>query len=159
MPHSFLYVLGANATQIDVLSLKAPGQATGIQTVDIAGPARADAWTRYLRARHPGLRIVHVESYVEKTFGPDATAEARKRALDILFSADVRGDEVKTRPRGVPADHPRLDLMRCRSLMVSTHLDPERASSPQVVDDVRAHWRAIRPLAEWAEQYVGAPDT
>jgi hypothetical protein len=33
-------VLGANATQIDVLSLNAPGKATGIQTVDIAGPAK-----------------------------------------------------------------------------------------------------------------------
>ena len=58
--------------------------------VDIAGPARADAWTRYLRARHPGLRIVHVESYVEKTFGPDATAEARKRALEPQLPSAFR---------------------------------------------------------------------
>ncbi|EIN04866.1 hypothetical protein PUNSTDRAFT_138065 [Punctularia strigosozonata HHB-11173 SS5] len=36
----FLYVLGANATQIDVLSLNAPGQAKGIQTLDIAGPSK-----------------------------------------------------------------------------------------------------------------------
>ena len=58
--------------------------------VDIAGPDRADAWTRYLRARHPGLRIVHVESYVEKTFGPDATAEARKRALEPQLPSAFR---------------------------------------------------------------------
>ncbi|EIN12964.1 hypothetical protein PUNSTDRAFT_131194 [Punctularia strigosozonata HHB-11173 SS5] len=36
----FLYVLGANATQINVLSLDAPGQARGIQTLDIAGPSK-----------------------------------------------------------------------------------------------------------------------
>ncbi|KAI9057718.1 hypothetical protein FKP32DRAFT_1689029 [Trametes sanguinea] len=30
--------------------------------VDIAGPARAAAWTAYLHARHPGLRVVQVES-------------------------------------------------------------------------------------------------
>ncbi|EIN13692.1 hypothetical protein PUNSTDRAFT_129366 [Punctularia strigosozonata HHB-11173 SS5] len=41
----FLYVLGANATQIDVLSLDAPGQATGIQTLDIAGPAKSAGLT------------------------------------------------------------------------------------------------------------------
>ncbi|TDL16576.1 hypothetical protein BD410DRAFT_808023 [Rickenella mellea] len=39
--NDFMYVLGANATQIDVLSLGAPGQAQGIQTFDIAGPAKA----------------------------------------------------------------------------------------------------------------------
>lgn len=38
---SFMYILAANATAIDVLSLNAPGQAQNIQTVDIAGPAKA----------------------------------------------------------------------------------------------------------------------
>lgn len=38
---SFLYVLASNATSIDVLSLPAPGKATNIQKVDIAGPAKA----------------------------------------------------------------------------------------------------------------------
>ncbi|KAJ3714262.1 hypothetical protein C8R42DRAFT_726746 [Lentinula raphanica] len=37
----FMYVLAANATAIDVLSLNAPGQAQNIQKVDIAGPARS----------------------------------------------------------------------------------------------------------------------
>ncbi|KII93170.1 hypothetical protein PLICRDRAFT_35356 [Plicaturopsis crispa FD-325 SS-3] len=37
--------------------------------VDIAGPARAAAWTTYLETRHPGLRVVQVEAYREKTYG------------------------------------------------------------------------------------------
>lgn len=36
---SFLYVLAANATAVDVLSLGGPGQATNIQKLDISGPA------------------------------------------------------------------------------------------------------------------------
>jgi hypothetical protein len=36
----FLYVMSANATKIDVLSLNAPGQAQHIQSVDIAAPAK-----------------------------------------------------------------------------------------------------------------------
>ncbi|KAL0573688.1 hypothetical protein V5O48_008259 [Marasmius crinis-equi] len=36
----FMYVLSANATRIDVLSLDAPGQAKNIQKLDIAGPAK-----------------------------------------------------------------------------------------------------------------------
>ncbi|KAG1828094.1 P-loop containing nucleoside triphosphate hydrolase protein [Suillus variegatus] len=34
--------------------------------VDIAGPERAEAWTAYLRKRHPGLPIVQVEAYQQK---------------------------------------------------------------------------------------------
>jgi uncharacterized protein (TIGR02453 family) len=86
-----------------------------------------------------------------------AQLDAIMRALRA-DGAQVRGDEVKTRPRGVPADHPRLDLMRCRSLMVSTRIAPEQAATPAVLDDVRSRWRALRPLADWAEQYVGPPD-
>ena len=36
---SFLYVLMPGVTAIQVMSLDAPGQATPLQTVDIAGPA------------------------------------------------------------------------------------------------------------------------
>ncbi|KAJ8489507.1 hypothetical protein ONZ45_g13562 [Pleurotus djamor] len=36
----FLYVLAANVTSIDVLSLDAPGQAKPIQQLDLAGPSR-----------------------------------------------------------------------------------------------------------------------
>ncbi|KAF8071935.1 hypothetical protein FPV67DRAFT_1667385 [Lyophyllum atratum] len=39
--NDFMYVLSANATRIDVLSLNAPGQPKNIQKLDIAGPARA----------------------------------------------------------------------------------------------------------------------
>ena len=38
---SFLYVLSAGATSIDVLSLDAPGDAKAVERLDIAGPPRA----------------------------------------------------------------------------------------------------------------------
>src|SRR5688572_6315837 len=34
--------------------------------VDITGPARVAAWIKHLRAKHPSLPIVQVESYIEK---------------------------------------------------------------------------------------------
>jgi hypothetical protein len=43
--NDFMYVLAANATQVKVLSLNAPGKATALQTVDIAGPAKAAGLT------------------------------------------------------------------------------------------------------------------
>ncbi|KAJ7104151.1 hypothetical protein B0H15DRAFT_808771 [Mycena belliarum] len=37
----FMYVLAANSTQIKVVTLNAPGKATALQTLDLAGPAKA----------------------------------------------------------------------------------------------------------------------
>ncbi|OSD03292.1 P-loop containing nucleoside triphosphate hydrolase protein [Trametes coccinea BRFM310] len=56
--------------------------------VDIAGPARAAAWTAYLHARHPGLRVVQVESYAEKTH-PDANS-AHRRVLEPHLASPFR---------------------------------------------------------------------
>jgi len=41
----FMYVLAANATEVKVLALNAPGKATALQTLDIAGPAKSAGLT------------------------------------------------------------------------------------------------------------------
>ena len=38
---SFLYIMAANATSVDVLALTGPGKAKKISSLDISGPARA----------------------------------------------------------------------------------------------------------------------
>ena len=45
--------------------------------VDIAGPDRAAAWTKYLSALHPGTRVVQVESYMEKHPGGEGSSKKR----------------------------------------------------------------------------------
>jgi uncharacterized protein (TIGR02453 family) len=62
----------------------------------------------------------------------------------------IEGDQVATRPRGVPPDHPRLDLIRRKWLTASRRYRP----SPQLADQsaaarVRSDWAALRPLIEW----------
>ncbi|KAI0830527.1 hypothetical protein BC628DRAFT_1312804 [Trametes gibbosa] len=60
--------------------------------VDIAGPERAAAWTLHLQARFPGVRVVQVESYVEKH--PDAhgsMSAASKRAFKPYLPSAFRG--------------------------------------------------------------------
>ncbi|KAI0720002.1 hypothetical protein C8T65DRAFT_23388 [Cerioporus squamosus] len=53
--------------------------------VDIAGPDRAAAWTKYLHTRYPGVRVVQVESYTEKH--PDGEASSRRMYEPHLPSA------------------------------------------------------------------------
>jgi uncharacterized protein (TIGR02453 family) len=91
--------------------------------------------------------------------------EDRGAALEAVVAGladdgfEVGGDRVATRPRGVPADHPRLELMRHKSLTVSRRFGtPDWLSTPAALDRVRATWVAVRPLNDWLDQHVGPPE-
>jgi uncharacterized protein (DUF2461 family) len=64
------------------------------------------------------------------------------------------GDAVKTRPRGVDADHPRLELMRHESLTVHREIPPHEAADAGFAKTLAADWRRIRPLVEWCRAHV-----
>jgi uncharacterized protein (TIGR02453 family) len=63
---------------------------------------------------------------------------------------EVRGDKLKTTPRGYDADHPRIELLRHRSLWVAKSYGFEPVvHTAGLLDLVRADWRAAKPLVEW----------
>jgi hypothetical protein len=63
---------------------------------------------------------------------------------------------LKTRPRGYPADHPRLDLLRHRSLVAWLEMGaPDWLTTPDAVPNVATAWRDLTPLHEWLDDYVG----
>ena len=69
----------------------------------------------------------------------------------------VAGDLLATRPRGVAPDHPRLDLLRHRSLYAHCGWAPDDALHEAVAARrVGEAWRAMRPLTEWLDDHVGA---
>jgi len=82
---------------------------------------------------------------------------ARTRAK----GCDVGGTGLKTAPRGFAKDHPRVQLLRHKSLTVSREYDPEqkwifaRVALSRVTDV----WREAAPINEWLTQHVGHPDT
>ena len=57
--------------------------------VDVVGPARADAWAAYLREKHPGVRVVQVESYADPG---DAlsTAQGKKKIHEAHLPSTFR---------------------------------------------------------------------
>lgn len=62
---------------------------------------------------------------------------------------EIGGDQLKTRPRGVSEEHPRLELMRYKSLTVSRkYVSPEWIASRETLERVRTDWRNYRPLVE-----------
>ena len=82
-----------------------------------------------------------------------AIAAAEKKGLQ------TGGDIMKTRPKGVAEDHPRLDLLRHRTLTVERLYGvPSWVDSRKAFTAVRDMWRAITPLVEWLTDHVGPAD-
>ncbi len=68
----------------------------------------------------------------------------------------VDGRPLKTRPRGVRADHPDLDLLRFQALTVSRQQAPvEWLGNRKALTEVRSRWRQVAHLTEWLAAYVG----
>lgn len=72
--------------------------------------------------------------------------------------ADVTGrSQLKTAPRGVSPDHPRIDLLRQDGL-IGIWAHPPRAwlHTKQAADKVAEGWRRLEPLNAWLRANVGA---
>ena len=62
----------------------------------------------------------------------------------------VGGETLKTAPRGYDVDHPRIALLRHKSLTVGREYGFEPViHSPALVDRVREDWRAATPFLDW----------
>ncbi len=60
------------------------------------------------------------------------------------------GDTLKTAPRGWSIDHPRIDLLRHRTMSLSRDYGFEPfVHSPEVLDRIRSDWRSAAPFVEW----------
>lgn len=87
--------------------------------------------------------------------------DVRGRELEGIVRAmteagfEVGGDRLKTKPRGYDADHPRIELLRHKSLTVSKHFgSPAWLKTPKAAVRVRDTWRSMTPLVEWTQQVL-----
>ncbi|MFB9741356.1 DUF2461 domain-containing protein [Pseudonocardia sulfidoxydans] len=66
------------------------------------------------------------------------------------------GETLIRAPRGVAPDHPRIDLLRHKSLHLSRRWPPDDVLHERgCLDRVAEVWRTARPLAEWLADHVG----
>ncbi|MFC4949760.1 DUF2461 domain-containing protein [Pseudonocardia sp. GCM10023141] len=88
----------------------------------------------------------------------DRTGEdLRKRVhkLDVA-GLEINGEQLKTRPRGVDPDHPRVDLLRRKGLYGSLGWEPDDVlHEAGTTDRVRSTWRSLQPLVDWLTDHVG----
>jgi uncharacterized protein (TIGR02453 family) len=84
-----------------------------------------------------------------RTFLLDHHEELRRLLKDKkllrLFTLD-NGEMLTRPPKGFPAEHPAIDLLKCRQWAVFARLPVGEALSPQLVKTVVDHFRTASPL-------------
>ena len=62
----------------------------------------------------------------------------------------IGGDKLKTSPRGYDADHPRIDLLRHKSLTVGKDYGfAPVIHTPTLLAQIRTDWQSTKPLITW----------
>lgn len=70
---------------------------------------------------------------------------------------ELVGERLKTAPRGVDPAHPRIELLRHKTLLASVeHAIPDWLESDALAEHVAQEWRTYRPLMEWLGAHLGS---
>jgi uncharacterized protein (TIGR02453 family) len=120
----------------------------------------------YVQVGAPGVRVgvgwYHAEparlAGIRAALADDRTGPALRRALTRLERKgwEIGGETLKTAPRGYDADHPRIGLLRHKSLNVGRSYGFEPViHSAELLERVREDWRAARPVVEWVRRHAG----
>lgn len=89
---------------------------------------------------------------VRESIANEATGKQLQAILAKLEKAgfEIGGETLKTAPRGYDAAHPRIALLRHKSITVGHPIGFDKViHTPALLDVVRKDWRALKPLVEW----------
>jgi uncharacterized protein (TIGR02453 family) len=89
---------------------------------------------------------------IREAIADDRRGKQLQRIITKLTKQEweVGGERLKTSPRGYDAAHPRIDLLRHKSLTLGRSYGFEPViHTAELLDLVRADWRAARPFVEW----------
>lgn len=95
------------------------------------------------------------EAVDEETTGPTLEKIVVRLRAD---GYEVGGEQLKTKPRDYPANHPRIELLRHKALVAWVSFgSPGWLTTPEAADRVAAAWRDMAPLQNWLDGHVGPP--
>lgn len=131
------------------------------------GVAPATGW--YVEIAAPGVRIGggayhaagnELAGIREGMADEDDGALLQKILADLERGGfSIEGDRLKTAPRGYAKDHPRIELLRHKSLLgMKAYGFDDFIHTPELADRVRDDWRRLRPLVNWLADHVGEPN-
>ena len=117
----------------------------------------------YVQVGAPGVRVgvgFYEASSARLAALRDAIADdERGRRLQRILTKLVKqgwelgGETLKTSPRGYDPDHPRIDLLRHKSMTLGKSYGFEPLiHTPALLDAVRADWRDAAPFVRWVTE-------
>ncbi len=120
----------------------------------------------YVEISAAGLRVgggcFHLASDQIARFRKAVDTELHGQALERILAKlkkagwEIHGDRLKSKPRGFADDHPRLELLKYRSVYVARSWAPDDVLHERgALDRVRKAWRQLREFNEWARDRVG----
>lgn len=97
------------------------------------------------------------DAIADDTTGPElerALASAQAEGLEVF------GEALKTAPRGYPRDHPRVRLLRHKSLVTGRRLghDGSAITRDGALEHARTTWSAGAALNRWLDDHVGVSE-
>jgi uncharacterized protein (TIGR02453 family) len=98
---------------------------------------------------------------LRRAVADDVRGAELERLLDRARRAgfEVHGERLTRLPRGYPADHPRADLLRLKSLTVHRQWEPKPwLHTRAALTRVRGAWRSLAPVSDWLATNVGPSD-
>jgi uncharacterized protein (TIGR02453 family) len=120
----------------------------------------------YVEVGAPGVRV-GVGFYeassprlasIRQAIDDDLRGSELRTIVDDLVARGwvLGGDTLKTTPRGYDADHPRIDLLRHRSMTLGRSYGFEPfIHTAELLDRVRQDWRAAAPFVAWVGANAG----
>lgn len=122
--------------------------------------ARGPATGWYVQIGAPGVRVgVGFYDASAARLAAIRTAiddEAHGRQLELIIAKlqsrgwELGGNSVKTAPRGWPKDHPRIALLRHKSMTLGKDYGfGPLINTPELEDQIRADWREATPFIDW----------
>jgi len=127
------------------------------------GVGPATGW--YVEVAAPGVRVgggIYEASGARLARLREAMAEDRAGAVLQRILGDlerggfeVAGERLKTAPRGYEKDHPRIGLLKMKTVlgMRSYGFEPF-VHTADLLDRVREDWRRLRPLVTWVADAI-----
>jgi uncharacterized protein (TIGR02453 family) len=94
---------------------------------------------------------------VREAIDDERSGRSLQRLLTKLQKAgwELSGDKLKTVPRGYDADHPRIDLLRHKSITLGKSYGFEPViHTPELLDLVREDWREGAALVRWVTTHA-----
>ena len=89
----------------------------------------------------------------------EASARSLESLLDALEAREFglsTDDSLRSAPRGYPADHPRVELLRLKRLAVRREDPPaEWMWGPEAGEVIRERWRPVSEWCGWLESHIG----